>query len=216
MITKLPERCLDLGLVHTYGHSEDGFHPNLRGRIVNNAAAELFNRGLIDTIVVAGGKIAGPQKPDISLVAAADLHERLGIPNNRITALPKITRADGQVVEVRSTKLEIEALMQVARLDGTRNIASVADSLHMRYVQSQHLKMETGVKTYNAARILLSLESPRIDYLDQLIQLEVSHDQLVFGLQEDLKNFIDSFPLMGNLLDYLAQKLKTKPNLGGR
>ena len=214
MAAKFPEKRFDLGLVHTYGF-EGGLHPNLRGTIVNNAAAELYRLGLIDTLIVAGGKIGGPKLPDVSVVSANDLHDRLGVPRNRIVVVPRIIRPNGQTVEVRSTRLEIEALIQIANTEGTANFTSVADSLHKRYVERQHLKMRTGAETYNASGILVSLAYPKSDYLPMLFELEYSRDQLIFGLQEDLINFVDSLPLTSRLLEFLAQQMTTKPNLGG-
>ncbi|CAN5207400.1 hypothetical protein BH11PAT1_BH11PAT1_6360 [soil metagenome] len=200
-----------IALVHVYGlDKNDPNRSNARGRRQIKSAEILYQRGIIDGIVVTGGTIY-TGKPGLALVMKGEWYQRGIIPSEKIIVYPP---PEGGA---RSTIDEIDLFKKASDEYALNNLASLASEMHIREIRDElnyvFKKKAQEIPVFSAEQIIAGLD-PRFEHFIQ--RALVSEDELAHRKQQAIKMKLRRLPFGRNMLNFVAHYTPNKAAIQGR
>lgn len=152
----------DAVLVHAYWLKEypDGrLRPSIGGRLQIRAAAELFRRGLVKNIFLAGGRIWGNEYPSLAHVMGEELQRRFHVPTSCIHL----------VNEAKDTSLEVDLFLAKAHQLGWKNLLGLASNIHLPRIRKLHRSGKIRMEVITNEEVLSNTSPPYKQFIKKLL-----------------------------------------------
>lgn len=193
----------DALLVHAAGYKENPkrLRPSIRGRLQVRAAAELFHQGLVENIILAGGKVWGEEYPSLSEVMKEELQRRFQIPSDNVYLID----------QAKDTSFEIDLFLTKAKEMGWRNLLDLGLKLHLPRIRTLLKNRNAQVETINSEEILSQI-SPR--YINYTRKLSWSVGTLTWRFYEGMIRLVMVVDRDGSFFKNMAERRRTKKYRG--
>lgn len=193
----------DALLVHTAGYKENPkrLRPSIRGRLQVRAAAELFHQGLIENIVLAGGKVWGEEYPSLSEVMKDELQRRFQIPQENIYLVDR----------AKETSLEIDLFLTKAQKMEWKNLLDLGTMYHLPRIKSLFKTRNCNIETITSEEILSKIS---LKYAKYTKKLNSSPGTLAWRIYEGIARLFMIVDRDGTFLRKVAERKRSKKYKG--